>query len=127
MVTASKHGMILFGHGARDARWKEPFTRLAAKLAAARGHGGPVDLAFLELMTPGLPDAIDAQIAQGCTTITVVPVFFGQGGHIRRDLPALIAQCQDAHPDVKLNCATAVGEDDGVLDAIVQYCLTHDA
>jgi sirohydrochlorin cobaltochelatase len=73
------------------------------------------------------PEAIDAQIAQGCTTITVVPVFFGQGGHIRRDLPALIAQCQDAHPDVKLNCATAVGEDDGVLDAIVQYCLTHDA
>lgn len=124
----STHGMILFGHGARDARWKEPFTRLAAKLAAARGAsdaGGPVALAFLELMEPSLPDAIAAQAAQGCTVITVVPVFFGQGGHIRRDLPALIAQCQADHPDVQIRCATAVGEDDAVLDAIVGYCLTH--
>lgn len=126
MITASKHGMILFGHGARDARWKEPFTRLAGKLAASRGNAAPVDLAFLELMTPGLPEAIDAQAAQGCTAITVVPVFFGQGGHIRRDLPALIAQCQAAHPDLRIDCATAVGEDDGVLDAIVQYCLTYE-
>lgn len=126
MITASKHGMILFGHGARDARWKEPFTRLAGKLAASRGNAAPVDLAFLELMTPGLPEAIDTQAAQGCTAITVVPVFFGQGGHIRRDLPALIAQCQAAHPDLRIDCATAVGEDDGVLDAIVQYCLTYE-
>jgi sirohydrochlorin cobaltochelatase len=131
MTTAiNTHGMILFGHGARDARWKEPFTRLAAKLAAARasqGKAGPVDLAFLELMTPSLPEAIATQVAQGVTAITVVPVFFGQGGHIRRDLPELISQCQAAHPDIKIDCATAVGEDDGVLDAIVQYCLTHNA
>ncbi|WP_322042857.1 CbiX/SirB N-terminal domain-containing protein [Paraburkholderia sp. J67] len=125
MLTPGTHGMILFGHGARDARWKEPFMRLAGKLTAARGNAGPVDLAFLELMEPSLPDAIAAQAAQGCTAITVVPVFFGQGGHIRRDLPALIAQCQAAHPNVKIDCATAVGEDDGVLDAIVQYCLTQ--
>jgi sirohydrochlorin cobaltochelatase len=64
-------------------------------------------------------------VAQGVTAITVVPVFFGQGGHIRRDLPELIAQCQAAHPAVTIDCATAVGEDDGVLDAIVQYCLTQ--
>ena len=120
------HGMILFGHGARDARWQEPFQRLAAKLAAARGDAGPVDLAFLELMTPSLPDAIAGQAAAGCETITVVPVFFGQGGHVRRDLPALIAQCQSEHPAVRLRCAGAVGEDDAVLDAIVRYCIEND-
>ncbi|QGZ60852.1 sirohydrochlorin chelatase [Paraburkholderia acidisoli] len=121
------HGMILFGHGARDARWQEPFQRLAAKLGAARGNAGPVSLAFLELMTPSLPDAIDAQIAGGCTAITVIPVFFGQGGHVRRDLPALIDACQARHPGVTLRCAGAVGEDDAVLDAVVQFCLRNDA
>ncbi|MCP3708915.1 CbiX/SirB N-terminal domain-containing protein [Paraburkholderia sp. CNPSo 3274] len=120
------HGMILFGHGARDARWQEPFQRLAAKLAAARGDAGPVGLAFLELMTPSLPDAIAGQAAAGCDTITVVPVFFGQGGHVRRDLPALIAQCQSEHPGVHLRCAGAVGEDDAVLDAIVRYCIDNE-
>lgn len=117
------HGIVLFGHGARDARWAEPFERLAARLRAARGADAPVSLAFLELMTPSLDTSIATQIAAGCSRITVVPVFFGQGGHIRRDLPQLIDACRAAHPGVEIRCATAVGEDDGVLDAIARYCL----
>lgn len=117
------HGIVLFGHGARDARWAEPFERLAARLRAARGADAPVSLAFLELMTPSLDTAIATQIAAGCSRITEVPVFFGQGGHIRRDLPQLIDACRAAHPGVEIRCATAVGEDDGVLDAIARYCL----
>lgn len=117
------HGIVLFGHGARDARWAEPFERLAARLRAARGADAPVSLAFLELMTPSLDTAIATQIAAGCSRITVVPVFFGQGGHIRRELPQLIDACRAAHPGVEIRCATAVGEDDGVLDAIARYCL----
>ena len=121
------HGMILFGHGARDARWAEPFERLVAKLAAARGDSGPVGLAFLELMTPDLPAAVAAQVAAGCDTITVIPVFFGQGGHVRRDLPQIVAQCETAHPGVRIRCAGAVGEDDAVLDAVVRYCVETGA
>lgn len=121
------HGMILFGHGARDARWAEPFERLAAKLAAARGGAGPVGLAFLELMTPDLPAAVASQVAAGCDTITVIPVFFGQGGHVRRDLPQIVAQCEAVHPGVRIRCAGAVGENDAVLDAVVRYCLESGA
>lgn len=123
---SAPHGMILFGHGARDARWAEPFERLAAKLAAARAGAGPVGLAFLELMTPDLPGAIASQVAAGCRTITVIPVFFGQGGHVRRDLPQIVAQCEAAHPGVTIRCAGAVGENDAVLDAVVRYCLEAD-
>ncbi|MFM0050866.1 sirohydrochlorin chelatase [Caballeronia grimmiae] len=118
-----KHGIILFGHGARDPRWAEPFERLAAKLRSLRGD--PVALAFLELMTPDLPAAVAAQAADGCDAITVVPVFFGQGGHVRRDLPQVIDTCRAAHPGVVIHCATAVGEDEGVLDAVARYCLTQ--
>ena len=117
----SKHGIILFGHGARDPRWAEPFERLAAKLRASRGD--PVSLAFLELMTPDLPTAVAALAADGCDAITVVPVFFGQGGHVRRDLPEIVEQCRAAHPDLAIHCATAVGEDDAVLDAVAEYCV----
>ncbi|WP_261539048.1 sirohydrochlorin chelatase [Burkholderia multivorans] len=116
------HGIVLFGHGARDPRWAEPFERLAARLRAA-GSAAQVSLAFLELMTPSLDVAVAAQIAAGCTRVTVVPVFFGQGGHVRRDLPQLIDACRAAHPGVEIRCATAVGEDDGVLDAIARYCI----
>ncbi|WJF91433.1 CbiX/SirB N-terminal domain-containing protein [Paraburkholderia bonniea] len=117
------HGIVLFGHGAREPRWAEPFARLADKLRAARGDAGPVSLAFLELMQPDLPGAIAAQVADGCREITVIPVFFGQGGHVRRDLPAVLEQCRLAHPAVVIHCALAVGEDDAVLDALAGYCL----
>ncbi|CAL8474952.1 sirohydrochlorin chelatase [Caballeronia sp. S22] len=115
------HGIILFGHGARDSRWAEPFERLAVKLRSLRGW--PVSLAFLELMSPDLPTAVAQLAADGCDAITVVPVFFGQGGHVRKDLPEIVEKCRAAHPDVEISCATAVGEDDAVLDAVAQYCL----
>lgn len=120
------HGLILFGHGARDARWREPFERLADKLRAARavtGEAQAVALAFLELMEPDLPTAVAQLVTQGCDAITVVPVFFGQGGHVRQDLPAIVDRCRAAHPGVEIRCAVAVGEDDSVLDALAQYCL----
>ena len=120
------HGLVLFGHGARDVRWREPFERLADRLRAARVAGGdsaPVALAFLELMEPDLPAAAGNLVAQGCDVITVMPVFFGQGGHIRKDLPLVIERCRDAFPVVDIRCAVAVGEDDAVLDAVARYCL----
>ncbi|CAJ0775333.1 hypothetical protein LMG7141_00353 [Ralstonia condita] len=113
--------LILFAHGARDARWREPFDRLRTRLAAQQ-PAVDVRLAFLELMTPDLPSTIDELAAAGTQRVTIVPVFFGQGGHLRRDLPALVAQCVQAHPTLSIHCADAVGEDDGVLDAIAGYC-----
>jgi sirohydrochlorin cobaltochelatase len=117
------HGVVLFGHGARDARWAEPFFRLAEKVRGSHGSAGPVSLAFLELMSPDLPTAVAEQVAQGCSAVTVVPVFFGQGGHVRRDLPAVLDVCRAAHPGVAIRCATAVGEEESVLDAVALYCL----
>ncbi|MFM0200591.1 CbiX/SirB N-terminal domain-containing protein [Paraburkholderia fungorum] len=116
------HGMVLFAHGARDERWREPFERLADKVRAARG-AEPVLLAFLELMEPDLPAAVGELVSDGCSVVTVVPVFFGQGGHVRKDLPEVIERCRGLYSGVEIRCAVAVGEDEVVLDAVAQYCL----
>ena len=114
-------GLILFAHGARDARWREPFDRLYGKLTALLPDCA-VRLAFLELMAPSLPEALAELAGAGVADVTVVPVFFGQGGHLRRDLPALIEQCRQQYPSMQIRCATAVGEAESVLDAIAAYC-----
>ncbi|WP_042887023.1 sirohydrochlorin chelatase [Cupriavidus necator] len=121
-MTASAQALVLFAHGARDARWREPFDRLQQKLATALPQC-EVRLAFLELMSPSLPESLADLAANGVTEVTVVPVFFGQGGHLRRDLPALLDQCRQTHPRLRIHCATAVGEADAVLDAIAAYCI----
>jgi sirohydrochlorin cobaltochelatase len=117
----STPGLILFAHGARDPRWVEPFERLRAKVAA-RESGVPVVLAFLELITPDLETAASDLVDRGCTALTIVPVFLGRGGHVRHDLPELIARVAAAHPDVGLKIAGAIGENDAVLDAMAQVC-----
>ena len=112
--------IILFGHGARDARWREPFDRLAA-LWKAQHSGVLVELAFLEMMQPSLEEAVTSLSSAGASEIIVVPVFFGQGGHLRNDFPVLLNSCQEKFPSVKLSATLAVGEDEAVLQAIVDF------
>lgn len=112
--------LILFGHGARDIRWREPFDRLAV-LWKAQHSDIRVELAFLELMQPSLEEAISAQVTAGASEIVVVPVFFGQGGHLRNDFPVLLSACQEKFPAVQILATPAVGEDQAVLQAIVDF------
>ena len=112
--------IILFGHGARDARWREPFDRLAA-LWKAQHPDTLVQLAFLEMMDPSLEAAVASLASAGASDIVVVPVFFGQGGHLRNDFPVLLNFCQEKFPSVELSATLAVGEDEGVLQAIVDF------
>ena len=112
--------IILFGHGARDSRWREPFERLAS-LWREQHSGTPVELAFLEMMQPSLEGAVATLSLAGATQISVVPVFFGQGGHLRNDFPVLLQDCQNKFPGVSLSATQAVGEDLAVLQAIVDF------
>jgi sirohydrochlorin cobaltochelatase len=121
-----QRAMILFAHGARAASWAAPFERLRA-LTQARLPGVAVSLAFLELMTPSLPQAVAALVADGATELTVVPVFLGQGGHVLRDLPLMVEQLRIDHPQLAVTVAEAVGENASVLAAIADYCIAAHA
>ena len=116
----SMKAIILFGHGARDVRWREPFDRLVA-LWKAQHPDALVQLAFLEMMDPSLEAAVTSLASAGTSDIVVVPVFFGQGGHLRNDFPVLLNSCQEKFPSVKLSATLAVGEDEAVLQAIVDF------
>ena len=114
-------GLILFGHGARDPRWAEPLHRLRDRVA--REAPGPVSVAFLEIMQPDLPTAAADLVTTGCRRICIVPVFLGQGGHVRRDLAALLEAVATRNPGVDVRVVPAVGEDDTVIDALAAYSL----
>lgn len=118
----TQRALVLFAHGARDPKWAEPFQRLQ-QITQAQLPGVTVSLAFLELMTPRLPELVAQLVQNGCMEVTVVPVFFGQGGHVLRDLPAMITQLKQAYPGLMLTAAQAVGEDAEVLNAIARYCV----
>jgi sirohydrochlorin cobaltochelatase len=116
-VASATEGLLLFAHGARDPRWAEPFQAVAARLAVLC----PVlqtRLAFLELMSPSLPQAAADLVTAGCRSITVLPMFLGAGGHVRRDLPELITQLRLNHPHTTFEVTEALGEMPDMLDAM---------
>jgi len=117
-----QRGLILFAHGARDPGWADPFEALAERVRALRPDI-PVRLAYLELMTPDLGAAAAELIAGGVDGIRIVPIFLGQGGHLRRDLPERVAALRKKHPGIAFDCAPPAGEDAGVLDAIARFCV----
>jgi len=110
-------GLLLVAHGARSPEWAAPFEDMARRIRATRPDV-PVELSFLELMSPTLVEAGSRLAQAGCRSIDVLPLFLGGGGHVRRDLPQLLEQLRAAHPDVRCTLHTAVGELDNVIQAM---------
>lgn len=117
-----KQALILFAHGARAASWAEPFLRLQ-KLTQESSPELRVELAFLELMQPQLPEVVKSLVDQSYESITITPIFLGQGGHLIRDLPLMVEEIRQQYPDLQIKQVAAAGEDAGVLQAIRDYCL----
>jgi sirohydrochlorin cobaltochelatase len=115
-------GLILLAHGARDPRWAEPFVRVADKVRRA-APDLRLELAYLEGLEPSLGAAARALAAAGAQSIRIVPLFFGRGGHLREDVPALIERIGPELPGVTLELAEPAGEDEQVIEAIAGFCL----
>ncbi|GMV02267.1 MAG: CbiX/SirB N-terminal domain-containing protein [Burkholderiaceae bacterium] len=109
--------LILFAHGARDPAWRAPVDALARRLRASLPRVEVVP-AFLESMPPTLADAVATAVDEGATRIAVAPVFWAQGGHLKRDVPALLARICAVHPGLRIDLWPVLGERDAVLDAI---------
>jgi sirohydrochlorin cobaltochelatase len=119
LKAAGGEALILFAHGARDARWAAPLSALAA---AIRGHasGASVRSAFLELQTPTLLEALEAAAAEGAQRIHVVPVFWSAAGHVDNELPAIVAEFAARRPQVVVRTLPVLSELPGMLDFIAR-------
>jgi len=116
--------IVLFAHGARDARWAQPLERLRAALTAAR-PGTTIRLAFLELQTPGLSETLAELAGAGVTRIDIAPIFWSRGGHIARDLPALVTAFGARAPQVQVSVLPVLAELAGMDAFVVEAILGH--
>jgi len=115
-----KKTLILFAHGARDPQWARPVQAVAQRLTT-ENPDLPVVIAFLEFMTPSLPEAIDAIVRQSggvSQQIDILPFFIAQGGHLREEVPAMLAEIRGQHPQLELRLLPPLGELPSVQDAI---------
>jgi len=119
---AATPAIILLAHGARDARWGEPFRSVAERLRAAAPDLA-VELAYLDHLPPSLEEAVRKLVAGGARSLRVVPLFFGRGGHLREDVPRRVAAILAGLPGIVIDITLPAGDDDAVQHALALFCL----
>lgn len=107
---SATRAIVFFAHGSRDPLWQAPMQAIAER-AQALDPARVVQLAYLELCEPSLPEVVARVAGSGVTECAIMPLFLGMGRHAREDLPALLDQLRTAHPGVAFNLLPALGED----------------
>jgi sirohydrochlorin cobaltochelatase len=115
-------GIVLFAHGARDSEWARPFERIRDRIRASRPEC-PIELAYLDFMSPTLDEAVAALAQEGASSITVFPLFMAQGGHLKDDLPRMVEAQRQSRPHLPICMETALGDVPEILEAISAWIL----
>ncbi len=93
-------GIAVFAHGSSVESANEA-VRIVVREMARKMDGGPlIEATFLEGGQPSLQGGVEKLLERGATRIVVVPYFLTVGLHLKRDLPALITQLREVHPQL---------------------------
>ncbi len=86
-------GVLLIGHGTRDAVGTEQFFDLGKRLAL-RLSPLPVECCLLELQSPTIDDGWRSLMQQGVRRILAAPLLLFSAGHAKSDIPDALNRCQ---------------------------------
>jgi sirohydrochlorin cobaltochelatase len=99
--------VLLVGHGSRDAAANAELEALANAYRASR-RDLRVEVAYLELARPLLPDAL-AMLAREARRVVLVPVFLFAAGHVKIDLPLAVQEARARFPSTSFVVAPHLG------------------
>ena len=111
--------IILVVHGSRLQTSNDEAKQLVGKLAEKMEADYPIfELAFLELTSPSIAEAIESCIQQGASEVCLLPYFLCAGHHVVRDIPNEVDQLQKKYPHVTFQMTAHVGSSDLIVDLI---------
>jgi sirohydrochlorin ferrochelatase len=114
MIGDSRGGLLLVGHGSRDAAGIEEVFATAQLVAVAAG-GSPVEPCFLEFARPNIAEGFERLTGRGVDRITVVPLLLFRAGHAERDIPRAIMAAAAGFPGVVVDWADHLGCHEGIV------------
>lgn len=113
-----KTAVIILFHGSRAEGSAATVHRIVAEVRR-RGHFGLVAEAFLQHTTPGLREATAHCIQQRAKKIVIVPFFLQLGTHVTADIPQIVDELRNSHPEIEIALTEPVGSHPLLVDAVL--------
>ncbi len=85
-----------------------------------RGVYPIVEVGFMEINEPSIPEAIACCVEQGAERVIAVPYFLHTGNHVTDDLPNLLEEAQARYPHVQFLMGDYLGHDHLLADVIAE-------
>jgi sirohydrochlorin cobaltochelatase len=115
-AASREDGLLLVGHGSREALGVEEFLA-TARLAARMAPDLAVEPCFLEFAAPTIADGFRSLAARDVRRVTVVPVLLFSAGHAQRDIPAAVAAVAANCPAIAVEQSEHLGCHEALLAA----------
>ena len=110
--------MLLSAHGSRRAEANAELVQLA-ELVRGRMPGRVVEIAYLELAEPTIPQGAAACVRPGISRVLMVPYFLSYGSHVVEDLERYRAEFEAAFPGVRFTVAPPLGLHPLIVDVVL--------
>jgi sirohydrochlorin ferrochelatase len=104
----SADGLLLVGHGSRSVEGAAEMLALAGLVGAALPDVA-VDAGFLEMTDPPAGPVLDRLAAAGCGRVVVLPLVLLGAGHAKSDVPALVLEARQRHPELHVHFGSPLG------------------
>ena len=109
-MRADMQALVLIAHGSRRQASNQEVIDLVSRVQQSASDRYPlIKAGFLELASPSIPEAIEACIESGATTVVVVPYFLAAGRHVVEDIPGIVKPVAEQHPRVTIRISEHIG------------------
>ena len=114
-----KSAILLIAHGSRRAAANADLVRLA-ELVRARRPAEIVEIAYLELADPTIPQGAARCVERGATVVKMSPFFLSAGTHIAEDLTGFRSEFETQYPGVRFQLCPPLGLHPLLVEAVFE-------
>lgn len=123
---AKSFGIVVAGHGSRDADGMREFEQLV-ELLRERATQHDVTHGYLEFASPTIEQALQTNIDSGNRQIVMVPSILLAARHGKNDMPTEMLAMARSHPDIDFYFGAPLGLDAALLKLAQQQIITAEA
>jgi sirohydrochlorin ferrochelatase len=120
------NALLIVAHGSRSPDTEIDISLLIKGIKDTSNDFDMVEHAYLEIASPKILESIENLIGQQAQYITVLPYFLSRGNHVNNDVPNVIKQAQDLHPNIDIKLLPHIGASSEMAEFVATHVMENN-